>query len=467
MTKNKQQTTSKRPTKAQKAKEKLRRALKNVVDAAKLSSAGQKPAPLPSSENNSSSSQIRKNGDLKTVAPSSSTRAPVPTPSNGTTKPKLEAKDSSKLATSSASMKAENVKKKLPTKTNDTDAQIVSSQPSASSKSGKSKRYRNKFVEESIDANQLNAKKVKRNNNGFIETNADSKEETEFVNKILQAQRHRIMEAMGLDPTIPIEKFSVEAVDEVSKPSIVVHDIANGKSPEEKTATSDSDSEDDSYIDRFFDVRNANDEFNSNDALCIDEIEKLSPHNGFLSSDSEVIESTTNDTSESSSSPIENAVLASTKKQKSSDHKKQLVHYNGNGNVSNDDDDDSDSCEEYSDVSDSDGYDNYDFGDYFNELDGEYISDGDDYGGDSMDDYTDDSSDIEDEDGEEELEEEETDYSMYEGDSSDHTSDHEHYSDDTDSYHDDDDDYDDFMNGRFKDDSNDTDFCGEYEFITK
>lgn len=441
-----------------------------VVSSLKTKQSSNVTKPVPSSANTGnkpSKAQKRKMVHQKTDSALPSSSKPKPEPSSSTTeakssktKPQLKP---TKKASAKTSLKNEFVENELVAKVN---CNNVSFPPS---KSRKVKRTQDNFTEESIDVTKVKAKKAK--SNGFIETNADNEEETKLVNAVLQKQRTRFIEAMGDDPTIPLEKFSKNEADEEPKPSIVVHNVVNGGLSAANTASSASDSEDGSYIDKFFNNRNVKGEFNSNDALSIDEFEKLSEHNGFVSgsdgneSISELDESTTNDDSESSMSSIGNAASASTKNSKSNDHKKQLVHYNGNDSDDSDDydvyddSDDSDESDEYYRDVDSD---EYDFGDYFREMDGEYISDGDDYGGN----FTGSSDDGEGEEEEEDLDEEETDYSMYEEETSDYgdeSSDDEHYDESYDSDSDEHDEYDDFMSGRFKDDSNDTDFHGKYD----
>lgn len=326
--------------------------------------------------------------------------------------------------------------------------------------SQKAKRNIVGFIEEPINVTKLSAKKLKRKSSGFIETNLNNEDETKFVDGLLQEQKQKIIKAMGMDPTIPTEKFWVKTTEDVPTSSVIVHD---GDLAAANITSSASDSEDDSYINKFFNGNDAKDDFNSNDALPIDEFEKLSKHNGFANSDSEASlseadESIISENSDSSASAEDNTASASKKNHVLSDHKKQMVHFNGNGNRSDDNSD------EYYDDSDV-----YDFGDYFNEMDGEYISDEDDFG-----EYTDSSDDEDDEDEEDEQAEEESDFYSHEGDSydsndyDDDSSDLEQYDSSYDGYGHSDSDrdedestYDEFMGGRYKDDSNDTDFYGE------
>lgn len=319
-------------------------------------------------------------------------------------------------------------------------------------KSRKMKRCQNGFVEESIDVTKLNTKKAKHNSHGFIETNLNSEEETKFVDRILQQQSRRISEALGVDPTIPMEKFSENVAEKKPTPSIVVHDVANGILLAANTASSASDSEDDNYIDQYFTGHDANDDFNSNDALSIDKFGKLSKRKRLSSSGSEtnasaskLDESTITDDSDSNFGFVENATSTSEDSSKCSNHKKQMVHYNGNGDDSYDDDEDSDDYDDSDEYYEDTASDGYDFADY--------ISDGDEE--------------------KEEQEEQESDCSMYE----DHTSDYddessdrghygEYYDSHSDSGRDEDDEYDDFMSGRYKDDSSDTDFYGECNLET-
>lgn len=337
---------------------------------------------------------------------------------------------------------------------------LVPASQKASSKARKTKRSQNGFIEEPINVDKVIAKKAKRVSSGFVETNLDDEEQTKLVKEVLEEERQRIVKQMGYDPTIPVEKFPMNATEEAPAPSIIVHNVPSAASPAANTNSSPSDSEDDSYIDRFFNGHGANDEFDSNEVLSADEIEKLSDID-FLCSGSDSDQSASVSGEPATTAVVGDAVAKSKKDKESNDHKKQMVHYNGNGKDSGDseDSDDFDDSSDYFMDGDSD---DYDFGDYFDESDGEYVSDGDDYGVG----YTDSSGD-EEEEGEEE--EEESDDYLYEDDSdyNDETSDLEHGSSDeyyghSDSDQDDDEStYDEFMNGRFKDDSNDTDFYGK------
>lgn len=337
---------------------------------------------------------------------------------------------------------------------------FVESESNATSSNAPKKSRKTKqnhgFIEESMDVSKPKAEKVKRKGNGFIETDANNEEETNAVNRLLQMQRQRIVEAMGMDPTIPMEKMSQDVDEEVPGPSIVVHKVNNDELSTAKHASSASDSDDDSYINKFFDLNAEKNDFNSNDAFTPSEIEKLSKHNGFLSSGSDQDKSGSgsdaaiNDSS--SSFEVVGDGASTSKKSKSTDHTKQMVHYNSDDN-GNRDSYEEDSDEYYMDA-DSD---QYDFGDYFDPRDGEYISDDDDYGGASTD-----SSDYEEEEDEES-------YGSNSSDYDDETDDQEHYSSDefyghSDSDEDEDEStYDEFMSGHYKDDSNDTDFYGEYK----
>lgn len=447
---------------------------------------------VPSSSNNvqppsSSEKPKKKDGHNKRKAKPPTSHEQKTVTSNVTTKPKSVALPPNNVASTSSDVKSSKrgIKRKYPnplveppkqesfeqngfveieSETEANGSQVPPLQK-ASSKARKTKRSQNGFVEEPINVAKVIAKKAKRVSSGFVETNLDDEDQTRIVDEVLKEERQRIVKQMGYDPTIPVEKFPMKAADEKPAPSIIVHNVPSAASTDTNSNSSPSDSEDDSYIDRFFKGNGANGEFNSNEVLSADEFEKLSGSD-FLSSGSDSDQSASVSGEPATTAVVGNGVVASKKGKKSVDHKTQMVRYNGDGKESEDSGDsgDSEDSNGFDDIGDyfMDGdSDDYDFGDYFDESDGEYVSDGDDYGVG----YTDSSGD-----GEEEGEEEESDDYSYEDDSdyNDETSDLEYGSTDeyyghSDSDQDDDDEstYDEFMSGRFKDDSNDTDFYGK------
>lgn len=438
---------SKKENHKAKVDEKLKKKLKQVLNSSKDTINIRQPIP----------SRPKPKPEQKQVPISTNNSKP---PSNGKAVKKSGATEAKSTAPKAKA--ARTVKPSPKVKNEFVERKPKATSNDAPKKSRKSKQNQG-FIEESVDVSKPKAKKAKCKGSGFIETNANNEEETTAVNRILQMQRQRFIEAMGMDPTIPMEKFSQDADEEVPGPSIVVHQVSNDKLSATKHASSASDSDDDSYINQFFDGNAQNNEFDSNDALTPSEIEKLSEHNGFLSSGSDQDESSSGSDAtivdSSSSFEVVDDGPSTSKQSKSTDHKKQLVHYNGDGDGSRDSYEE-DSDEYYMDA-DSD---QYDFGDYFDPKDGEYISDDEDYGGAFGGKFAG-SSDYDSSSSEEEEAEEEESHSSNSSDYDDETDDREHYSSDEFYGHSDENEdestYDEFMSGRYNDDSNDTDFYGE------
>lgn len=423
-------TIKKTKNEEQKTKEKLRKALSSSTNKIKISP----PPTFPTSK-------------LKPAEPKP---AEVPkaktSKENGKNAQKVNP-NYSKPSTSKSSTKSSEKKVTKPTKRNGF-VEVKNEPPQSDIQSSKKRKMKptitsSGFVEESNDAPKTKSKKVKRNASGFIETNVNDEKKNKLVNQILQEHRHQFLESMGVDPTIPKEKFQAKE-ERTSSKSIPVHAIPCNKS---QSATSGSDSEDNSYIDKFFKNKDeARKEKNSKNALSVPKAEKLAEHNGDHSSNSE--------TNESNASSDNGSVL--------SGDEQQLVQYNGGDGGS----DTSSGSEADSDL--------YDFGNYFDEMDGEYISDGDEYSIDNSTGSDDEDEEFDGEEGDEEIEEEESDCSNlydYDDDEDDlwsHSDDDDEFDEDSSNSEDDDDNdstYDEFLHGRngkhSDDDTDDTDYDGK------
>lgn len=104
---------------------------------------------------------------------------------------------------------------------------------------------------------------------GFVETNADDDEETKLVTEKLKKKQMKQEKKLK-------SKLIPSSTNEEDAPKIKVHNVATSKNND---TDSNSNSEDDSYIDQFF---NDGDDCDENHIYSLDEIE-TKQENGFLS----------------------------------------------------------------------------------------------------------------------------------------------------------------------------------------
>lgn len=349
-----------------------------------------------------------------------------------------EMKKTNKNATPNTTMKNPSKKLKKPNQFieigNNVDPQTEQTKSFSKSKKGRTEKAPStKFVEDTLNENGKRAsthplskqkkKKMKKSKSSlnFIESNLNDENETKKVQAKLQKQKEKVSIALGVDPTLPTEVIVIESDDEKAKGKVNEPTIPVYKVPIDPTTTS-SESDNDSYIEKFFGDDGS--DFDENRILSPEEIEddKMSD---FLSvgSETDLSDSASDNRSESSDECSANNVstmqkfTSNTAQSESDDHESNT-------------DDDSD-----------------DFFDYFDENEGEYISDNEDFG---QYDGTSDSSGVDEEDSDEYEDESEED-EFESGDSDELTSDE---SDENSTY-------DDFMTGNYHDDSNDTDYSGE------
>lgn len=151
-----------------------------------------------------------------------------------------------------------------------------------SKKSKKSKGNKKNLNEPSVSGTTKNINKRGRNND-FIETNNDDEAETAAVKTKLQKKKAKIELALGIDPTLPRETIVIHSDDDEKRengPKVPVHKVSVEQ-------MSSSNSDDDSYIDHFFNDKEDK-EFDENRVFSSEEIEQKSD---FLSAASETEDS--------------------------------------------------------------------------------------------------------------------------------------------------------------------------------
>lgn len=160
------------------------------------------------------------------------------------------------------------------TKTNSSKSKPVA--PTKGKRPENRKKVPDRFEESSLPASpaKVNDKspknKRKREVNGFIETNLGDEEQTKAVKEKLSKKKAKISRALGVDPTLPVETIVIRSDNEEEATTngtpVPVHKV-----PLETLSSSNSD--DDSYIGKFFDS-DGDAEFDENRVLSTEEIER-------------------------------------------------------------------------------------------------------------------------------------------------------------------------------------------------
>lgn len=204
---------------------------------------------------------------------------------------------------------------------------------------------------EPISSNKSKNQKRTRNVNGFIESNIDDEEATQKVNKRLNAKKMKFSQSSN-------GNGSNAAVESIGPP-VIVHNVANDLPSNE---TNSDESEDESYIDKFFQDSDSSDDDSKTERIySVKKAKTQIPNGGVLSSDSEFED-------QSDVSSISDDYMAYNEKEEDSDpsdvEAEQKVKNNELAHFENHDEYSDDELEEYEELS---------FDDYEDELEEEEI----------------------------------------------------------------------------------------------